>query len=211
MESTPQFIDGFNLAPVVLTPEASPRQITKSPNCARLSAFLSGSRRTVGLRPWETPCLKLAPFPPGNRWAEHGSSAQVFQTSIFSAISRASSTSTPRYRTVLSTLCPAGHRSDYVPCRTMSRRSTIPFVINASGRAAQDIVHGCHRALRKASNLSSGRMPLLQCNVAIRINPLDKENYVQRAQRQRAVRSAQLATTGHSPARDIVDAPMPEQ
>src|SRR5215831_7837386 len=117
----------------------------------------------------------------------------------------------PRYRTVLSILCPAGHSIDYVPCRTMSRRSTIPFVINASGRAARDIVHGCHRALRKASNLSSGRMPLLQCNVAIRINPLDKENYVQRAQRQRAVRSAQLATTGHSPARDIVDAPMPEQ
>ena len=112
---------------------------------------------------------------------------------------------------MLSILCPAGHSIDYVPCRTMSRRSTIPFVINASGRAARDIVHGCHRALRKASNLSSGRMPLLQCNVAIRINPLDKENYVQRAQRQRAVRSAQLATTGHSPARDIVDFRVPQK
>ena len=35
---------------------------------------------------------------------EHDSSTRVFQTSIFSAISRASSTSTPRYRTVLSIL-----------------------------------------------------------------------------------------------------------
>ena len=34
--------------------------------------------------------------------AEHGSSAQVPQTSIFSAISMASSISIPRYRTVLS-------------------------------------------------------------------------------------------------------------
>ena len=39
---------------------------------------------------------ELARFPPGDRWAEQGSSALLFQTSIFSAMSRASSTSTPR-------------------------------------------------------------------------------------------------------------------
>ena len=44
----------------------------------------------------------LARFPLWGSWAERGSSAQVLQTSTFSAISRASSTSTPRYRTVLS-------------------------------------------------------------------------------------------------------------
>ena len=49
-------------------------------------------------------CMKSAldTLSPVGSWAERGSSAQVLQTSIFSAISRASSTSTPRYRTVLS-------------------------------------------------------------------------------------------------------------
>jgi hypothetical protein len=45
-------------------------------------------------------------------------------TSVCSAISSASSTSIPRYLTVLSSLCPAGHRLDYLPCRTMSRRAS---------------------------------------------------------------------------------------
>jgi acetyl esterase/lipase len=41
-------------------------------------------------------------------WAEHVRSARVFQTSTCSAIARASSTSMPRYRTVLSILvCPS--------------------------------------------------------------------------------------------------------
>ena len=43
-----------------------------------------------------------------------------FGISTCSAIERASSTSMPRYLTVLSILCRAGHRIDYVPCRTMS-------------------------------------------------------------------------------------------
>src|SRR5262245_65395922 len=38
----------------------------------------------------------LAPFDRSHQRAEHGSSAPVIQTSILSAISRASSTSTPR-------------------------------------------------------------------------------------------------------------------
>src|SRR5215471_5255879 len=41
-------------------------------------------------------CLLLAPFDSSQQRAEHGSSAPVIQTSIFSAISSASSTSTPR-------------------------------------------------------------------------------------------------------------------
>ena len=41
-------------------------------------------------------------------------------TSVCSEISRASSTSTPRYLTVLSNLWTSGHRLDYLPRRTMS-------------------------------------------------------------------------------------------
>src|SRR5262249_23201653 len=48
------------------------------------------------------PCLKLARKSLVVFWAERVRSARVVQTSTFSAISRASSTSTPRYRTVLS-------------------------------------------------------------------------------------------------------------
>jgi len=43
------------------------------------------------------------------------------QISVCSEISSASSTSIPRYLTVLSNLCPEGHRLDYVPLKTMSR------------------------------------------------------------------------------------------
>jgi hypothetical protein len=57
-------------------------------------------------------------------------------TSVCSEISRASSTSTPRYRTVLSNLCPEVHRLDYLPRRTMSRHPhppRLPAVGGASG------------------------------------------------------------------------------
>src|ERR1700735_5058602 len=52
--------------------------------------------------------VRLWPVSAVNRWAEQVRSAQVFQTSTCSAIARASSTSMPRYRTVLSILvCPS--------------------------------------------------------------------------------------------------------
>src|SRR5215471_4181518 len=72
----------------------------------------------------------------------HDRSTRVFQTSIFSAISRASSISTPRYRTVLSILWPAGH-SVLVPKKQL-RRPEVP-------RAAVDQSHLCppHRMGRK--------------------------------------------------------------
>ena len=48
------------------------------------------------------------------------------QISVCSAISNASSTSMPRYRTVDSSLWPEVHRLDYLPCRTMSRTCRTP-------------------------------------------------------------------------------------
>ena len=61
--------------------------------------------RTNGdFRNWHEPAV-------GGR-AEHARSARVFQTSTCSAIARASSTSMPRYLTVLSSLvCPSSHES----------------------------------------------------------------------------------------------------
>jgi hypothetical protein len=51
--------------------------------------------------------------------AEEVSSAQAIQMSTCSAMASASSTSIPKYRTVLSILLPAGNRIDYLPRRTM--------------------------------------------------------------------------------------------
>ena len=73
------------------------------------------------------------PSSPFRGRAEHGSSARVLQTSIFSAISIASSISMPRYRTVLSILLPAGNRIDYVPRRTMSRTGVAPLAKGENG------------------------------------------------------------------------------
>jgi len=49
----------------------------------------------------------------------------IAQTSVCSEGTSASSTSMPRYRTVLSILLPAGNRLDYLPRRTMSRRGQL--------------------------------------------------------------------------------------
>src|SRR3954447_7653541 len=52
--------------------------------------------------------VRCWPKPAVGGWAEHVRSARVFQTSTCSAIARASSTSMPRYLTVLSILvCPS--------------------------------------------------------------------------------------------------------
>jgi hypothetical protein len=59
---------------------------------AAIQSTRCASRANV--RTWPSPTL--------GRRAEHGSSARVLQTSIFSAISIASSISMPKYRTVLS-------------------------------------------------------------------------------------------------------------
>ena len=70
---------------------------TSLPRRHRRAMFTGNERAAVRRR--MSACGTLSPV---GRRAERDSSAQVFQTSIFSAISRASSTSTPRYRTVLS-------------------------------------------------------------------------------------------------------------
>ena len=62
---------------------------------------------------------------PFTKGAERVRSARSFQTSTCYAMARASSTSIPRYLTVLSILLPAGNRIDYLPCRTMSRRGQL--------------------------------------------------------------------------------------
>src|SRR5216684_6998408 len=61
----------------------------KGPACAAIG-------RAETFRYWHKPAV--------GGWAEHVRSAQVFQTSTCSAIARASSTSIPRYLTVLSIL-----------------------------------------------------------------------------------------------------------
>ena len=40
------------------------------------------------------------------------------------------------YREVVSNLCPAGHRLDYVPCRTMSRLAVAMHRFNAKACVA---------------------------------------------------------------------------
>jgi hypothetical protein len=82
--------------------------------------------------------------------------APVVQPSTCSAMARASSTSMPRYRTVLSSLWPAGHRLDYLPHRTMSRLALAPHEFDANGTRAGHSPY-CQRLLRNARSLSSGR------------------------------------------------------
>jgi hypothetical protein len=78
----------------------------------------------------------------------------VDQHSVRSAISSASSTSMPRYLTVLSSLLPSGNRLDYVPCRTMSRRMGRPQWLCGCGGGHS---RHCQRLLRNARSLSPGR------------------------------------------------------
>jgi hypothetical protein len=105
--------------PVHRTLESTPGIVTRvaaewanSPGDARKSSWppLGHSDRCgfIAL----PPNFRSWPSSTAERRAEHGSSAQVFQMSIFSAISIASSISMPRYRTVLSIfVCPSGHES----------------------------------------------------------------------------------------------------
>ena len=76
------------------------------------------------------------------------------QISVCSAISRASSTSMPRYRTVDSSLWTAVHRLDYLRCRPMSR--DVGDLRAARGRSAGHRPEG-YSPFKKSSNLSSGR------------------------------------------------------
>src|SRR5258708_1948302 len=70
---------------------------------SRLLLPRSGLERSDFVR-WHKPAVRGR--------AEHVRSARVFQTSTCSAIAKASSTSIPRYRTVLSILvCPSSHDS----------------------------------------------------------------------------------------------------
>ena len=64
-------------------------------------------------------------FCPTNRSGEWQHASVLPPIAIYnstcSEMRKASSTSMPRYRTVDSSLCPAGHKLDYLPRKTMSR------------------------------------------------------------------------------------------
>ena len=83
----------------------------------------------------------VKPNPAVGRRAEHFRSAQATQTSTCSAIASASSTSMPRYRTVLSILvCPSSHAPYYASSylietqRLVEQDLVLPDLLIASGR-----------------------------------------------------------------------------
>src|SRR5215510_13036132 len=92
---------------------------------------------------------------PDGRWAKHVRSALVIQTSTCSAIASASSTSMPRYRTVLSILV----WPSQIPCAAVDQRCLGPpqRVGAKHPRVKPD---ACHPVGKKASILAGCHRPI---------------------------------------------------
>jgi hypothetical protein len=87
----------------------------------------------------------------------------------------------------------------------MSRRAINRFSIDARWAGRRDIVHVVERT-RNAADVRRGTpKSRLQDVLLAGAGARQKGFYVQRGDYQHAVRSTQLSTLGHSPARDIVN------